>query len=50
MEIRGKVIVVTGAASGIGKALAMRFRAGAAKQIVSVDIDEAGAWRPKWLM
>ena len=43
MEIQNKVIVVTGAASGIGKALAVRFRAEGAKQIVSVDLDESGA-------
>jgi NAD(P)-dependent dehydrogenase (short-subunit alcohol dehydrogenase family) len=43
MEIQDKVIVVTGAASGIGKALAVRFKAEGAKQIVSVDLDEAGA-------
>ena len=43
MEVRGKVVVVTGAASGIGKALATRFKAEGAKRIVSVDLDEAGA-------
>lgn len=43
MEVRDKIIVVTGAASGIGKALAMRFKADGARQIVSVDLDEAGA-------
>ena len=43
MVIQDKVIVVTGAASGIGKALAMRFKAEGAKLIVSVDLDEVGA-------
>lgn len=43
MEIQDKVIVVTGAASGIGKALALRFKAEGAREIVSVDLDEAGA-------
>ncbi len=33
MEIQDKVVVVTGAASGIGKSLAVRFRAEGAKQI-----------------
>jgi len=43
MEIKDKIIVVTGGASGIGKALATRFEAEGAKQIVAVDLDEAGA-------
>ncbi len=43
MEIRDKVVVVTGAASGIGQALARRFQAEGASRIVAVDLDEAGA-------
>jgi NAD(P)-dependent dehydrogenase (short-subunit alcohol dehydrogenase family) len=43
MDPKDKIIVVTGAASGIGKALAARFKAEGAKQIVAVDLDEAGA-------
>lgn len=43
MELQDKIIVVTGAASGIGKALARRFSAERARQIVAVDLDEAGA-------
>jgi NAD(P)-dependent dehydrogenase (short-subunit alcohol dehydrogenase family) len=43
MEIRDKVVVVTGAASGIGQALARRFQAEGARRIVAVDLDEAGA-------
>jgi NAD(P)-dependent dehydrogenase (short-subunit alcohol dehydrogenase family) len=42
MELQDKIIVVTGAASGIGKALATRFKAQGARQIVCVDLDEAG--------
>lgn len=42
MEIRDKIIVVTGAASGIGRALAARFVAEGARQVVAVDLDEAG--------
>ena len=43
MQLQNKVIVVTGAASGIGKALAVRFRAEGAERIVSVDLDASGA-------
>jgi len=43
VEVRDKIIVVTGAASGIGKALAARFRTEGARQIVAVDLNEAGA-------
>jgi NAD(P)-dependent dehydrogenase (short-subunit alcohol dehydrogenase family) len=43
MEIQDRIVVVTGAASGIGKALAARFRSEGAKQIVAVDLDEEGA-------
>jgi len=43
MELTGKVIVVTGAARGIGRALARRFAADRAKAVVVVDIDGDGA-------
>ena len=43
MELKDKVIVVTGAASGIGRALAIRFAAEGAKAVVCADRDEAGA-------
>jgi NAD(P)-dependent dehydrogenase (short-subunit alcohol dehydrogenase family) len=43
MEIEGKVVVVTGAARGIGRALARRFASGGATSVVVVDLDEAGA-------
>ena len=43
MQVNDKIIVVTGAASGIGKALTARFKAEGAKQIVAVDLNEAGA-------
>jgi NADP-dependent 3-hydroxy acid dehydrogenase YdfG len=43
MQVAGKVVVVTGGANGIGKALCEAFhRAGAARVIVA-DIDPAGA-------
>jgi len=43
MQVRGRNIVVTGAASGIGKALCERFAAEGAAAIVAADINEAGA-------
>ena len=43
MQVTGKVVVVTGGANGIGRALCEAFhRAGAAKVVVA-DLDEAGA-------
>lgn len=41
MQIGGKVIVITGAASGVGEAAARRFAAEGAR-LVLTDIDEAG--------
>jgi len=43
MELRDKVVVVTGAASGIGKALVERFHAEGAQRIVAVDLNGDGA-------
>ncbi len=43
MEIKGKVVVVTGGASGIGAALARRFAQERAAGVVVADLDEAGA-------
>ncbi len=42
MEVRDKVTVITGAASGIGKALCERFAAEGARAVVAADIDQAG--------
>ncbi len=42
MDIAGKIVVVTGAASGIGRAMAHRFAAEGAKAVVCADRDEAG--------
>ena len=43
MEVTGKVIVVTGAASGIGRGLCLRFFREGAKAIVAADVNETGA-------
>lgn len=43
MELRGQVIVVTGAARGIGRALVRRFAADAPSALVAADVDEEGA-------
>jgi NAD(P)-dependent dehydrogenase (short-subunit alcohol dehydrogenase family) len=43
MELKDKIIVVTGAASGIGRAMAQRFAQEGAKHIVCVDLNKAGA-------
>ena len=43
MKISGKVCVVTGAASGIGKALAMRFAKEGARGVVCADLNETDA-------
>jgi NAD(P)-dependent dehydrogenase (short-subunit alcohol dehydrogenase family) len=43
MHIQGKVIVVTGGANGIGRALCRKFAAEKAKAVVVSDIDIAGA-------
>jgi NAD(P)-dependent dehydrogenase (short-subunit alcohol dehydrogenase family) len=43
MELEGRHVVVTGAASGIGRALALRFADEGARAVVVSDLDEAGA-------
>jgi NAD(P)-dependent dehydrogenase (short-subunit alcohol dehydrogenase family) len=43
VDIRDKIVVVTGAANGIGKALAQRFAAEGARRVVCADLDEARA-------
>jgi NAD(P)-dependent dehydrogenase (short-subunit alcohol dehydrogenase family) len=43
MELRGKVVVITGGADGIGAAMARRFAADGACGVVVADLDEAKA-------
>ena len=43
MDLAGKVVVVTGAASGIGRAMALRFDAEGAKAVAVADRDADGA-------
>lgn len=43
MDITNSVVVVTGAAGGIGKALAEQFHAEGARLVVCADMDQAGA-------
>ena len=43
MELKDKIVVITGAASGIGRAMAERFHREGAAKVVVADIDEVGA-------
>ena len=46
MEVKDKIIVITGGGSGIGRALAVRFHAEGAKKIIAVDINLGNAVSP----
>lgn len=43
MQIQGKVVVVTGGANGIGRALCRAFATAGARAVVVADLDEQGA-------
>ncbi len=43
MDIRDKIIIVTGGAHGIGRALCERFASDGARHVIIADIDEAAA-------
>lgn len=43
MQLKDRIIVVTGAASGIGRAMAERFAKEGAKRIVCADVNASGA-------
>ena len=45
MRLKDRIVVVTGGASGIGRALASRFTTEGARHVVVVDIDADGARR-----
>ena len=43
MDVKGKIIVVTGGALGIGRALCRRFAREGAQAVIVADVNEAGA-------
>jgi len=45
MDVKGKLIVVTGGASGIGRGLCRRFAREDARRVIVADVNEAGAQR-----
>lgn len=44
MEVADRVVVVTGGARGIGRALARRFASAGAEMVIVADVDADGAW------
>ena len=48
MELKDKVVVVTGGAEGIGAGLARRFAREGAKSVIVADRNGEGAARSHW--
>jgi NAD(P)-dependent dehydrogenase (short-subunit alcohol dehydrogenase family) len=44
MEVADRIVVVTGGARGIGRALARRFASAGAEIVIVADVDPDGAW------
>jgi NAD(P)-dependent dehydrogenase (short-subunit alcohol dehydrogenase family) len=44
MEVADRVVVVTGGANGIGRALARKFATAGAETVIVADVDADGAW------
>lgn len=42
MDLKDKIIFITGAANGIGRAMAIKFAAQGAKKVICADLDETG--------
>jgi NAD(P)-dependent dehydrogenase (short-subunit alcohol dehydrogenase family) len=43
VELKGKIVVITGAAGGIGRAMARRFAKEGPRRIICADLDGPGA-------
>jgi NAD(P)-dependent dehydrogenase (short-subunit alcohol dehydrogenase family) len=48
MDLQGKVAIVTGGGTGMGKEIAKLLAAAGTHVVVNYSRSEAGAWRPPW--